>query len=401
MQHVQRFVPFAARLVRVDGGGVHQLAGGIDHGDLAAGADARVQPQHHARAGRRGQQQVLEVVAEHVDGLRLGLFARLVEQVQHQVQLQLGAPGQARGIEQPRIARTALVGDAGTFCDAAFGDGVACVHVTARFEVELQEFLATAAVQGQQAMRGNLRQRLGMVEVVAVFLAGRFLAFHHFGADHADFAQPLTQLADQLGILAPALHQDGARALQRGLGVGHALVGINEGGGAFFRQQRRVGQQAVGQRLQPGLARDLRAGAALGLVRQVQVFEARLAVGRDDLGAQFVAQLALLVDAGKDGRAALFHLAQVAQARFQIAQLGVVQPAGDFLAVARDERHRRAFVEQRDGGAHLRRGGADLGGDGLGDLARKRRGNLCHACDAGLELRNRRLWQPGAADPRR
>jgi hypothetical protein len=91
-----------------------------------------------------------------------------------------------------------------------------------------------------------------------------------------------------------------------------------------------------------------------------------------------VAQLALLVDAGEDRRAALFQLAQVAQPGFEIAQLGVVQPAGDFLAVAGDERHRRAFVEQRDGGADLRRCGADLGGDGLGDLARERRGNVCH-----------------------
>jgi hypothetical protein len=34
-QHVQRAVPVAARLVRIDGRGVEQLAGGVDHRDLA------------------------------------------------------------------------------------------------------------------------------------------------------------------------------------------------------------------------------------------------------------------------------------------------------------------------------------------------------------------------------
>jgi hypothetical protein len=75
-QRVQRAFPVAARLVRVDGGGVQHLAGVADHGHLHAGADARVQAHHHALAGRRGQQQVAQVVAEDLDGHRLGLFAQ-------------------------------------------------------------------------------------------------------------------------------------------------------------------------------------------------------------------------------------------------------------------------------------------------------------------------------------
>ena len=69
----------------------------------------------------------------------------------------------------------------------------------------------------------------------------------------------------------------------------------------------------------------------------------------------------------EDRRAALFQLAQVAQALLQLAQLGVVEAAGDFLAVAGDERHRGALVEQRDGGGDLRRPRADIGGDALFD----------------------------------
>ena len=48
----------------------------------------------------------------------------------------------------------------------------------------------------------------------------------------------------------------------------------------------------------------------------------------------------------EDRDAALFEFAQIGQALFQRAQLRVVEPAGDFLAVARHERHRGAAVEQ-------------------------------------------------------
>jgi hypothetical protein len=70
-------------------------------------------------------------------------------------------------------------------------------------------------------------------------------------------------------------------------------------------------------------------------------------------GGQFGSQFALLVDRREDGAAPLLHLAQIAQAFVEQAQLNVVETAGGFLAVAGDERHGRAFVEQRGGGEHL------------------------------------------------
>ncbi len=44
---------------------------------LHAGAQAGVQPHGGARAGGGGQQQVVQVAGEHVDGLVLGLLAQL------------------------------------------------------------------------------------------------------------------------------------------------------------------------------------------------------------------------------------------------------------------------------------------------------------------------------------
>lgn len=78
-------------------------------------------------------------------------------------------------------------------------------------------------------------------------------------------------------------------------------------------------------------------------------------------------QLALLVDAGEDGGAAFLEFAQVGQALLQIAQPGVVEFAGRFLAIAGDEGHGGAFVEQGDGGDDLRRTDAEFDGDAVFD----------------------------------
>ena len=70
---------------------------------------------------------------------------------------------------------------------------------------------------------------------------------------------------------------------------------------------------------------------------------------------------------GEDRRAPLFQFAQVAQALFEVAQLGVVEAVGRFLAVARDEGHGGAFVEQGDGGGDLGRTDAEFDGDAVFD----------------------------------
>ena len=79
-------------------------------------------------------------------------------------------------------------------------------------------------------------------------------------------------------------------------------------------------------------------------------------------------QLALGADRIDDRLAAILQLAQIDQAFGQLAQLGIVQAARRFLAVARHEGHGGAFVEQGDGGRHLLRLGADFIGDGFEDL---------------------------------
>jgi hypothetical protein len=123
------------------------------------------------------------------------------------------------------------------------------------------------AHQRQQAMRGDLADRLDVVEVVAELGAFVLLAGDHLGANLPLVPQPIAQLADQGGILGDGLHQDRAGTVERGAHVGHALVGVDEIGGEAFRIARGVFTQRQRQRLQPGFAGDLCLGAALGLVR--------------------------------------------------------------------------------------------------------------------------------------
>jgi hypothetical protein len=124
-----RTIPVAARLVRVNGGVVEHFAGGIDDGQLAAGADAGVDAHGDVLAGRGGEQQVFEVAAEDADCFFLGALAQLVHQFKFEVGVDLDLPGPAHGVGQPFVGRADLRLDAETHGDALLAG------VGARFDV--------------------------------------------------------------------------------------------------------------------------------------------------------------------------------------------------------------------------------------------------------------------------
>ena len=228
-------------------------------------------------------------------------------------------------------------------------------------------------------MRRELRERLGEVEVVGELRALGLLALADLRDQAPPRPHPLAEAADQVGVLGEALDEDRPGALQRGGHVGDLLV--DEPGRDGGRVLRRVGEQSVGQRLQPGFARDHRLGAALGLVGQVDVLEAGLRLGRHDPRFERVVELALLADLIEDDRAAFLQLAQVAQALLERAQLRVVEGPGGLLAVPGDERDGGAAVEQVDGRGHLVGPHAELVGDALLDRVDRgcrRRLRACH-----------------------
>ena len=61
-------LPIAPRFMRVDGAGVQQFAGGIDHGHLHARANARIQPHDGFGASWGGEQHIAQVRAKDLDG---------------------------------------------------------------------------------------------------------------------------------------------------------------------------------------------------------------------------------------------------------------------------------------------------------------------------------------------
>ncbi|BAS13747.1 hypothetical protein AHiyo8_20500 [Arthrobacter sp. Hiyo8] len=130
-----------------------------------------------------------------------------------------------------------------------------------------------------------------------------------------------------------------------------------------LRLQLRVREKRISKRLEAGLAGDLRFGAALGFEGQVDVLEPGLGIGADDGGLQFRSQLALGGNRLKDRSTAVLQVPQVPEPFLELAQLGVIERPGDFLAVPGDERDGGSGVKQFNRGLDLPGLHAELFGD--------------------------------------
>src|SRR5690606_12932554 len=146
-ERLQRFFPLPLRLVRIDRAGGDELAGRIDDRDLDAGAEPRVETHDGARPGGRGEQEILEVVAEDPDRVLLGLLACAVEEIEREVHVDLAAPREAaRGLE-PCAGRPAAKRKARMLRDARLRARMTGLGVGPRLEVELENLLAARTKQ--------------------------------------------------------------------------------------------------------------------------------------------------------------------------------------------------------------------------------------------------------------
>ena len=214
---------------------------------------------------------------------------------------------------------------------------------------------------------GHALQPLRGAEIVGELDAFGFLPGHDGRAPFPALPHELPQSADELGIFGELLHQDPARALERGGRVRNPLLRIDICGRRIFRHEVRLLQQAAGERLEPGLPGDLRPRAPLRLVGQIQIFEPRLRVGGVEHRGELRRELPLRRDALDDRSAPILELAQVRQPLGERAQLRVVEPAGCFLAVTGDEGHGGLVIEQRDCGLDLGHAHLKLVSDSPGD----------------------------------
>ena len=81
VQRMQRAIPIAARLVRVNRGSLYQFTGVINNRNLDACANAGVQAQHHTRTSRCRQQQISKVVCKNFDGHFFGFFTQACKEI--------------------------------------------------------------------------------------------------------------------------------------------------------------------------------------------------------------------------------------------------------------------------------------------------------------------------------
>ncbi len=293
----------------------------------------------------------------------------------------LHAPGPARGIHQPTVGGAVHVLDVEARGDARLARIVrrgpsGFLFFSIQPQLHIQHLFAATTEHRQRAVRRDSVDGFEIIEKVGVLLRRVVLAFQHLGLHHAMLLHVLAQRLQQGRILGEALHQNLPRPIQRRLGIDHTGIGIARRTAERFTQilrpllfwvQRRVRQQRIRQRLQPSLQRDLRLGAALRLVGQIQIFEVCLVRRQRHCLQQLRRHLALLGDGRDDGRTAIFQLAQITQPLLQQTQLNIVQPARRLFAITRDERHGRALVQQGDGSRDLSGFGRNLGGKALFD----------------------------------
>ena len=204
-------------------------------------------------------------------------------------------------------------------------------------------------------MRWGACNRLGMVEIVAKFFGFGRLAFDQLGADHTFVPQESPKRGEYLGAFCKAFGEDIAGSVQRRLHIGNAQLGIHKGQRDLLRHRFGISQQRLGERLESGLTRSLRATSPPGLEGQIEVFERLLGHCRIDGDAKGISHLTLVADAGEDRQTAGLEIAQIDQALLERTQLRVIETIGGFLAIAGDEGNGRAAVEQVDSRLDLTR----------------------------------------------
>ena len=108
-QRADRPLPIVPRLVRVDGGGVEQLAGAVDDCHLHAGPNPGIEADRDPLPRRCRQQEIVQVPAEDGNGFSLRLLPQPLFDLELEVHRQLELPGPPDGFDQPRVGGAPLV----------------------------------------------------------------------------------------------------------------------------------------------------------------------------------------------------------------------------------------------------------------------------------------------------
>ena len=342
-----RLGPAVLRRVGVDDPVLQQVAVGVEHGDLAAGPEAGVDGEHDLVGDRRLEQEAAEVPGEDVDRVPLGHLGQVAADLALHARQEQAVDRVGRGVAEDvgvGVAVERELREGGLF-QVGPGD----------LQLDLQRPFLVTPVDRQDAVRGDVGDRLGVVEVVAVLQA---LPLGDLGLGGDDLAglpdDPADGVADG-GQLADGLGEDVADPFEHLPGVLDPLLGVDVllGGGVQVGQGLVAVPDPQRQRLQPLVAGVGRLGLLLGLEGEVKVFEPLGVVGPPDRGGELLGELALGLDRLEDRFLALGQLAEPPDPDLDLVDGHLVQVPGPLLAVSGDERHRVALVEQLDDALHL------------------------------------------------
>ena len=389
--------PVAGDQVHQDGGGPTPLALAalgvqrrrlqdparlVERGQLDPGPQPGVEGDDAARAGRGRQQQVAEVLAEDLDRGPVGALLQLGPQLRLQRGRQQALPAVAH-------RRVQLAGEQRRRPPHHPAHQRRRDLLVRERQLDPEHPLRLAPERGEDAVRGGRGQRLLAAVVVLELRPLAPLRRHHVRPQLALPRGEVPRQAAQRRALGHPLGADVAGAGQRGSRVGDAALRVHE------RRHRRprvaaglLPPEQVGQRLQAALAGDGGPRPPLRPVGEVQVLQLGARRGAGQGAGQLGRHLALLLDRGDHGRPAGLQLAPAPDAVQHRLHLDLVQAAGRLLAVARDERHGRAVLAERQGALDLSRAQAQLPRDLL-ELAAHRPLTLVNATGRGATGRGR------------
>ena len=348
---VLRLRVLAVAVGDVDDRRVEDLAGAVDDRGLTAHAVAGVEREDDLVLDRRRHEERPQVLGEHLDGVLVGpVFQRRADLPLH-ARVDEPVVGVLRGgLDKLQRGGTAffVVGRRGGGRRGRFGTGLFLfvdapvlfldlfVRVDERavddpqcvflLEVhgDFEEPFLLSAVQREDAVVRHFGD--GFRELVVLGIDTVFV-FRRFGRDDALRLEGFLQRLADVRIVGDELRDDVRRALQRIVHRLDTLLGVDIRGRRLFECALfdLALPEVHRQRLQALLLRHHGAGAALLLVRAVQVFELGQHGGGVDLCLQFVREFALLLDGVQDLLAALVEVAQVREAVVQFTQDLVVQ----------------------------------------------------------------------------
>ena len=226
--------------------------------------------------------------------------------------------------------------------------------------------LFLSAEEGEDAVRGCAQGILLPVEPRLVFPSLLFFVLSNLGAEHGTAAEEIAHFVACLHVLAHPLGYDVACAGQRLVGRLHALLRVDKLLGQLFQIAGVLFLQLVGEGFQPTFDGHGGAGAAFGLIGEVQVFQLRHSGSCLNLLLQLGRQLALLLNGGQDGLAAFVNLFQLQKQVADGGNLYFVKAPRHLFAVAGYKGYCGTLFQQLDGLLHLTWTQVQLFGDDSG-----------------------------------